>query len=145
MATSTIIAFKDALITKLQARPGLAGVQVTWGIPPIDEVPVDWLYVGDAKSPADQEAAALGRLRREEHYVLHLEVIVMRPHADDPKTVATRAADIVEEVEDLLRTDPEVGGVVRVAQIVGVGLEEGSDGNERWAVMPVRIDVRQRI
>lgn len=48
-------------------------------------------------------------------------------------------------MEDQLREDIAVGGVVRTAQVTSVGLQEGSDGNQRWAVMPMSVSVRQRI
>lgn len=146
MASSTVVDFKDALITRLQARPGLADATVSWHVP-VEKPRRDWILVDNVESPADQEAAALGRQRREEHYVLHILVMVRRPFRVQPKAVAQRGAALVAEIEDELRDDCSVGGVVRVAQVVGVGLEEwaGADGDERGADMPVRIDVRQRI
>lgn len=143
MATSTIVAFKAALIASLQGRANLDGVSVTWGIPPTEPEP-EWIFVGDVKGPAEQEAAALGRQRREEKYALEIIVSVTRQFADDAQECAERAVELAAEIEDELRTDVEQG-VVRVAQVVGLGLEEGADGNERWAVVPMRVDVRQRV
>lgn len=146
MASSTVVAFKAALITRLQARPGLADATVSWHVPVTQPRP-DWILVDDVKSPDDQNAAALGGQRREEHYVLHILVMVRRPFRIEPKVVAQRAAALVKEIEDELRADCTVGGVVRVAEVAGVGLTEwaGADGDERGADMPVRINVRQRI
>lgn len=144
MATSTIWDAKRALIDRLQARPGLAGVQVTWAIPPGEPEP-DWIYVGDAREPAGQSSAALGQQRREEHYILHVVVSVVRPFADDAETVARRAEEITAEIEAALRADASLDGVVRWALVVGLSLEEPADGKRREARVPMRIDVRQRI
>lgn len=147
MATTTTISLKAALITALQARAGLSGVTVSWGEWPLTDPARDWIMVGDITEPADQSAAALGQQRREEHYMLHIDCVVRRPYSDDPQTVATRAAALVAEIENELRDDCTVDDTVRVAQVVGVGLIEGLDreSSDRITVMPVRVDVRQRI
>jgi hypothetical protein len=144
MATSTIVAFKRALHAALVARVGLAGVLVTRGVEPVDQMVTELVVIGDV-TRSSQTAAALGRQRREEDYSLDVEVSVLGHHADDPDALAERAAALVAEVEAELRSNIDVGGVVRTAQVASVGLQEGSDGNQRWAVMPMSVTVRQRI
>lgn len=143
MATTTTVAMKDALITRLANRANLAGVSVSWFVPTY-EPNRDWIMVDNIEDDR-QEPAAIGQQRREESYTLHVLVQVRRPFSDDPKTVAQRAAALVAEIEDELRTDVTVNNTVRVAQITGVGLREWADGDERGAEMPVRIGVRARI
>jgi len=58
---------------------------VSWHVPVTQPLP-DWILVDDVKSPDDQNAAALGGQRREEHYVLHILVMVRRPFRDEPKS-----------------------------------------------------------
>lgn len=144
MATSTVVSFKRALHAALSARPGLAGVLITRGVEPLDQMTPELIVLGDI-TRSTQAAAALGRQRREEDYTLEVEVSVIGHHADDPDTLAERCAELVAEVEDELREDIAVGGAVRTAQVTSVGLKEGSDGNQRWAVMPMSVSVRQRI
>lgn len=142
MATASIAALKAALITRLKARPGLAGVQVTWGIPSQD-LNDEWIMVGDVDGT--QEAVHLGALRREEEYVLDIQVSVVRDMAADAQTTAERAFALAAEIEDELRTDPSVGGAVREAQVIGDGLIEPADGSQREARIPLRIRARKRI
>ncbi|MEW6583476.1 MAG: hypothetical protein AB1416_12030 [Actinomycetota bacterium] len=142
MATASISAFKAALLTRLQARPGLAGVQVTWGWPPGDLEP-EWIMLGDVDGT--QAAAALGAQRREEEYFLDVTISVVRDMADDPRETADRAFALAAEVEDELRGDASLGGVVREAQVIADGLVEPADGNQREARIPMRIRARKRI
>lgn len=144
MATSTIVSFKSSLDTTLSARAGLSGVLITRGIEPVDMSVPELLVIGDV-TRSEQTAAALGRQRREENYTVEIEVTVVGHHADDQDTLSERAMTIASEVEDALRDDCSVGGVVRVAQVAEIGLQEASDGNQRWARVPMRIRVDQRI
>lgn len=144
MATSTVVSFKRALHAALSARPGLTGVLITRGAMSPAQMPSEVIVLGDI-TRSTQAAAALGRQRREEDYTLDVEPSVVGHDADDPDTLAERCAELVAEVEDQLREDIAVGGAVRTAQVTSVGLQEGSDGNQRWAVMPMSVSVRQRI
>lgn len=144
MATSTIQALRKALHARLVARGGLSGVQISLGIPTSKPEP-EWIMIGGARDPGDQEAAALGQLRREEHYHLWIDVSVVRPFDDDQVTTTDRAFALAAEVEDELRSDASVGGVVRIAQVVGMALAEPADATEREGRIVMRIDVRQRI
>lgn len=144
MATTTVVDFKRSMYAILSARTGLSGVLITRGVEPVDQMVPELIVLGDI-TRSQQTAAALGRQRREEDYTLAIEVSVVGHHADDPDTLADRAAVLVAEVEDALRADVTAAGVVRVAQVTEVGLQEGSDGNQRWAVMPMSVRVNQRI
>lgn len=144
MATSTTLNAKRALYTALSARPALAGVLISRGADTTDLMTPELIMLGDI-TPSTQAAAALGRQRREEDYTLAIEVSVLAHHADDPDTPAERCEALVAEIEDELRTNIDLGGVVRTAQVTGVGLREGSDGQTRWAEMPVSVSFRQRI
>lgn len=97
MAYSTIPAAKSALLTALQARPGLAGVLVQWGVP--FEVPADRerVYLGDATG-VTREWAGLGQFRIDEIYGLavHVEVCM---EGDDQRACEERMFAIVAEVE----------------------------------------------
>lgn len=144
MATSTVVTFKRALYTALSARAGLAGVLITRGVEVVDQMEPELIVLGDI-TRTSQSAAALGRQRREEDYELRIEVSVVGHQADDPDTLAERCAELVAEIEDELRDSIDVGGVVRTAQVTSVGLQEGANEDQRWAVMPVGVSVKQRI
>lgn len=146
MATSTIWTLKGNLLAQLRARPGLAGVQITWGIPAAKLEP-DWICLRDVVDPAGQETAALGHMRREERYELRIVISVVRQFSEDQEVVAERARVLAAEIEDQLRSDPTVNGAVRTALVVGLSLEEPVDSKtaEREARVTVRVACRQRI
>ena len=142
MATSTVPAFKAALLAALQARPTLSTVQVTYGAPlpsPADE------YVWLADADGEQETAALGAQRREEYYDLTVYVAVYRA-GEDQQATTERAFELVAELEEVLRADATVGGVVRVAVVAGpFRLEEMASDTHRGAQVTVTVAVRARI
>lgn len=142
MAVSTIPAFKAALAAALRSRANLANVQVSYGAPlpsPADE------FVWLADIEGEQEAAALGAQRREEIYELMVIVNVIRAGADQ-QAVTERAYALAAEVENELRGDGTVGGVVRFAQVAGpFRLEEMASDTHRGAQLTITVAVRARI
>lgn len=143
MPTSTIPAFIDGLLSRLQARPALLGVHVT-DFKPDEQEQDDWIML-DGAEPSEQEAAALGRLRREEEFFHEILVSCVRSYGDPQKTARDRAFALVQEVENELRDDPTVGLVVRECQVITVKLENRADGQRREARVTVRIRARHRI
>lgn len=154
MAASTAPTVKANLITQLEARNGLEGVSVRWAFPAKDD---HWprskelIYLGDTTS--EQEWSSLGpTLPREEHYTLALVVIVNRD-GDDPQATEERCWELVAEVEDQLRDDPQVNSAIQrpsreggYAQFAGASMKVGSSGTESWgAQATVRIAVGARI
>lgn len=97
MAYSTIPDAKDAYITALQARTGLSGVLVEWGLPM--EVPAnrERVYVDDATN-VNREWIALGQARLDESYDLQVIVEVFQ-EGDDRRACELRMWAIVAEVE----------------------------------------------
>lgn len=142
MATASIKALKSAVISGLQARPGLDGVVVSWGFPTADPGPL-WIRVGDVTG--EQEAVVMGGQRRDEEYRLEVDVLVRGDLADDPEALAAKAFALAGEVELLLREDASLGLVVREAQIVEDGLIETTEGSTRATLVPVVIRARKRI
>jgi hypothetical protein len=97
MAYSTIPACKAQLLTTLQARPGLAGVLVQWGMPSEEPSDRERVYVDDATN-VEREWAGLGQLRIDESYSLHVHVEVAQ-RGNDPRACEERMFAIVAEVE----------------------------------------------
>ncbi len=118
--TSTIPAFKAALLDALQARTGLAGVQIEWGLPqsePQDEL----IMLLDVSG--EQVWAPMGRLHKEETYTLDLWISVLRSGGEQ-QTASERAFELLAEVEGFLRGDVSVGGTVRTAALQGLTFNE---------------------
>lgn len=106
MAYSTIPDAKDGYITALQARSGLAGVLVEWGVPM--EVPAnrERVYVDDATN-VDRQWVALGQNRLDEQYDLQVIVEVFQ-EGDDRRATELRMWAIVAEVEQCAVVDLRV-------------------------------------
>jgi hypothetical protein len=103
MAYSTIPDAKDGYIAALQARSGLAGVLVEWGVPM--EVPAirERVYVDDATN-VDRQWVALGQNRLDEQYDLQVIVEVYQ-EGDDRRATELRMWAVVAEVEQCAVVD----------------------------------------
>lgn len=157
MATSTIPAFKDAIVTRIAADPDMAGVRVDYGVsvPPGNHP--DWVWFGDTRSddgtngafPGGQRAAALGLQKREERYVLEVVVSVVRPARERQLTVTERAFQLAAVIEASVRawgaTSPVFGGVVRWAQVTDLIHREFASNTEREARCLMDISCAARI
>jgi hypothetical protein len=116
---STIPALKTALILQLNARPGLSGVQITWG-PPSGEPSDDLIIVGDVTGI--EHTRTTDRHRREDYI---LEVIVSCvANGTDHQTLTLRALSFWAEVETELHDNRTVNGTVQWANVVGADLRE---------------------
>ena len=117
MAVSTIPAAKDALYDLIVADASVvaAKVQVSYGWPSPHQAR-ELIWIGDVEG--EQNAAALGKQRREETYKMTLKVDVLR-EGNDQKSASERAFVIAGWIENILRNDATLGGVVRTAEIEG--------------------------
>lgn len=105
MAASTVPALKKALMQQLQARPGLSGVQISYGSP--SGTPNnDLIIIGNAQ-PHTAVAAALGHMRLDERYTLNIR-IVSQATGTDQETQTERCFAIAEEIRSQLVSDPKV-------------------------------------
>jgi hypothetical protein len=140
MATSTIPAAKGALLDTL--TDALDDVLVTWSTPAEGPGP-EWVRIGDVTGA--QRAAAVGRQRRAESYTVQILVSVVKAEIEDPQEVAGRAFEIVADIEDAIRTDETLGGVLIWARVEKTDLREGLAGGERWAEVTVHVGCESRI
>jgi hypothetical protein len=141
VATSTVPAFKSALLAKLNARTNLKNVQVTYGppLPPSRE----WIWLGDVAG--EQQTAALGNQRREETYDLSVIIGITREGVDQQATTE-RAFALMAELENELRSDATVGGVVRTAEVQGqFRLDELASDTARGAHLAITVQCTARI
>lgn len=97
MAYSTIPAAKAQLLTTLQARTGLAGVLVAWGLPMDEPADRERVYVDDATN-VERDWAQLGLRRVDESYDLKVHVEVYE-RGNDRRGCEERMFEIVAEVE----------------------------------------------
>lgn len=106
MTTSCVPAVKDAVLDLL--APALPGVQVTYGHPGRN-MQRELVFLGGAET--DQEWAHLGARARTETFDIDLIVNVRRPGAQQ-RAVTERAYEILATVEDVLRANVRLDGLV---------------------------------
>lgn len=143
---STIPACLDALVTRLQARPGLAGVEVTSGPLGIDDTAAESIQFDNVE--ADQDWASAIRRSRDETYTIRGFLWIVQPGADEPaiKAARDRAFELFDELALALHEDPTLGGVVRTAQVRRPRLDQGIWGDgSRAARIQFAIEVSARL
>lgn len=110
MSYSTIPLAKAQLLTTLQARAGLAGVLIEWGVPLEEPANRERVYIDDPVG-VEREWAGLGQLRLDESYELQVPVEVYQA-GDDRRATEERLWAIVAEVEQAAVLDLTLAGVL---------------------------------
>ncbi len=144
MAYSTIPAAKAQLVTTLQARPGLAGVLVSWGVPAKIPPERERVYVDDAID-VQRSWAALGQLRIDESYRLRIHVEVFQA-GDDQRACEERMWAIVAEVEQAALNDITLANVLKWGAKPGAMDPKCQPAPEGWlAFVTLNLDCSARI
>jgi hypothetical protein len=143
--SSTIHPVRLALIEAIRALPEFASVKVSYG-PPVP-IPSRYVWIGDAT--ATQEAAALGKRRRDERYDLECRCSVVR-QGNDAEGAAGQAHGFVSAIEDYIRDNPTLpdyngGGQLINVSFVGIDSDELGDDKARESLITFRIGVHARI
>jgi hypothetical protein len=139
VATSTIPTTKANLVTQLQARAGLAGVQVSYG-PPLPNPQREYIWVGDVTGVQEFAAMAAPNQRHEQYTVK--TIIGVLKEGGDIQAADVRCFALMGEVEAQLRTDSTIGGAVAVCVITAIELAEfvAPDGMNRTAQLVLEIE-----
>lgn len=142
-ASSAIPAVKANLHTRLGLRPGLTGVQISYGAP-LPNPRREFVWLADA--PDDQKDVFLGQAKREEEFRLLVIVSVLREGLDQ-KAATDRAFAIVDEIHTDLNESKTIGGALTNgwARITATTLFEGSSAEAREARVHVEITCHARI
>jgi hypothetical protein len=141
VATSTIPAFKNALYTRLAARSGLSGVQVSYGWP-TGAVQREHIILGGVDGT--QEYRAIGAQHRFEEYTLTVYINVLREGVQQ-QTCDERCLALLAEVESELRSDPTVNNTVLTAELGSFVLDPMANDQSREARLRVGVSVKARI
>lgn len=148
MATSVVPTVLTTLKTRLQARAGLTGVQITEGYP--RQPAGEYMAILHAE-PHEQKAAGMSATPhpREEHFTITAEISVVRKGDTDHAEVTDRAYALAAEIENDLRDDPTIGSSLGNGWAVVEGLPLTTAGPTgeglREAVIRPRIACRARI
>lgn len=142
MASSTASAFVVGLRTALQGRAGLSGIPIDLAAPP-DLSLVDRVVLVRTKIQGTQEYAALGRLRRNDGYLIPGLIRAIKQTgaagAQDSDSVfqaaMDRAAQLLDEVVLQLRdAPPAVGNQTLFARVNTVAYLPFPADQGGWAV-----------
>lgn len=107
MSATSAPAVKKELLELLKAAAALSGVQISYDHPGA-EVQQEAIYF--RRTISHEEAATLGRKRRDEDY--EIEVIVDSVRDDNnPQAGEERCWELVSAVEEVLRANPDMAGV----------------------------------
>jgi hypothetical protein len=141
VATTTITAMRAALIALLQARAGLTGVQLGYGMPS-GALQREHILLGQVE--ATQEYAAIGTVRKFEDYTVALFISVTREGVQQQEA-DERALALLAEVDACLRSNPTVSGTVLTAELARYRMEPLASDTTREARITVEIQTRARI
>jgi len=149
MTTSRLAAVIAALFTAFDATDAIAAYR---GVPILSDAPADFVIVGgrdDANYMAGatvQDWNGLGaRTRVEEGRVVC--AIIAQSGDDDLAGQQDRAHAVLAQVEDVLRADPTLGGIVSSGwlQVLDTLLEQRSTGAGTYARLTVTIGYQAHI
>lgn len=142
MATSTVPAFKAALLTRLQARTGLSGVQITYGWPS-GAVKRESIMLGGVNGT--QVFRTIGATQKLEEYSMTVYITVIREGAGRQQNCDERALALMAEIETELRDGITVNNTVLTAELGEFDLQPMANAETREARLTVTINVIARI
>jgi hypothetical protein len=142
VATSTVPAFKAALLTRLQARTGLSGVQITYGWPN-GAVKRESIMLGGVNGT--QTFRTIGATQKMEEYQLTVYITVIREGSGRQQNCDERALALMAELENELRPGITVNDTVLTAELASFDLQPMASAETREARLTVTIDVMARI
>lgn len=132
MATSVVPTFMDTFCEQLRNRAGLAGAGIFSGPMGVDTPPRAIVLFSVDEG---QDWGAIGNRRKDEQFTVDGATWIEVAGADEAtiKTARDEAFALMAEVEDQLREDPAVNGVLQTAAINGMRFEQGINPEGRWA------------
>lgn len=145
MATSSIPAAIDGIITLLKAAPGLRGVEVMDGAPTVN-TPNDFVAVAFSEDGGDvvsgyQGILAMGNLLRDESYDISCRVSSWIG-GTEMKKVRDRAFDLFAAIETTLQGAMTLDGAVTFAQIAPVSFAQYQTDQGATADLDFAVSVR---
>jgi len=151
MSTGTsLVAFKQASVAGLAARPGLADVCVLYEFP-YGSNPVRSMWFAGAESDNSIPVMRAGTKKVDEEYVVTLVVQVLKTQGEGQPACDLDAAALLAEVQQFYAENPQITPEIMWAQVGGweqsigpFGVADGGDAN-RGSRFEVRIVVRARL
>lgn len=143
MATSTITAYRSALQAKLAARAGLAGVQISYGMP-TGALSREHILFGEVNATQEYRTVGGASGLKYENYDMTVHVGVVR-EGRQQQQADERALVIMTEIESAIRSDPSCSNTVLVSQLSAYRLEPITSEQSRLTLLTLTITVQARI
>jgi len=135
MAASTVPAAKAAILAMLRARPALNEVAITWGEPTEKEDIQPEMIFFDGPVPRLPSWATLGADNPlDEEYTVTLQVRSYTP-GDDPDIAEQRCWTLIDEIEQGIRADLRLGGLLRVPIVFDEQTVDAVPQSNDWAAV----------
>ena len=142
--TTTIPAFKSALVAALQASSALTGVQVSYGNPG-DTQRSESIWVGDTRSQQQPSAMKSLPVRRDEEYTTDVVVEITQPRATQ-ENVDLRAATLAAAVETVIAENPSLGvNGVLWSTVDTYDMAGGFDADGRVCIITIGVTTHARL
>lgn len=147
---SSVAGFRAALVTALQARAGLSGVQVVDGFPgggDADAMQLESIWLGDANTQTVEiPVMRAGTKKVDEIYVQDVVVQVLKTEGETQAAANSRAVALLAELQQALAAQPDISTEIFEAQLVGwkfvTGQLPGQSGHGARFDCQVRVHAR---
>lgn len=144
---TTLVEFKSALVDALTARPGLDGVQISYGFPD-EEVTDEAIWLQDANANDSIPTYRAGpSVKVEEQYTVIVACQVLMGEGAPQQDADQRAAELLAEVQQAVAENPRLIPTILHAQLSGwrhhVGLLPTGGGH--GSRFDVQVQVKARL
>lgn len=142
--TTTIPAYKSALVAALQARSALSAVQVSYGHPG-DVQRTETIYVGDTRGTQEPVAIKATPTLRDETYTTDVIVEITQIRSSQ-ENVDLRAATLAAEVEATIAENPSLGVAgVLWSTVITYDMAGGFDADGRVCTITLGVETHARL
>jgi len=134
---------KAAIVAKLSARAGLAGVLIRRGLPVAVPAQPERIYISttDGVSRTAQPSHGIG----DEVFIIHVMVEVVGVSGADHQAVEDRMWDVAAEVDAQVTADPEFGVALCASWLTLVGEHTAPAPGDRYVARGLfQLHCRQR-
>jgi hypothetical protein len=148
---STLVVFKQAVVAALAARPGLAGVQITYEYP-IGSITGADIWLADASADTRIPVMRAGVLKVEEDYTLLIIAQVLKTQGEGQEAADIAALGLLREVQQQFAEKPQLVPDIQWAEVrswrhrVGpFGVDEVGGNANRGSRFEIDVGVRARL
>lgn len=147
MSTGTsLVAFKQTLKTALAARPGMSGVQLSYGYPGNDYVQRESVWFEGAEVVNSEfPVMKAGTKKVDETYTLDVVVQVLKTQGEDQEAADLRAVALLAELQQALAENPQLTPEIQWAEMAGWEHATGELNTGHGSRFNVTLRVRARL